>query len=120
MLTTLCFPTEAHEGPRRLLTAGLLSSLFAMPGCGKNYDPAYWHELYVENLQAELGLKRARQRGPIWDKYLIERVTLPNGNVLYKYNSGGTCRDILEVDPKADIIVGVSWEGDAKHCIVTP
>jgi hypothetical protein len=84
------------------------------------YDPQYWHENFVKNLQAEVGLNRAHQRGAEWDKYLMERVVLPNGNVAYKYDRGGTCRDILEVDPKTDVIVVVRWEGEARHCTVTP
>lgn len=106
-----------------LLVTGLLVGVFTVSGCegrSRMYDAQYWHENFVTNLQGEVGLKHARQRGPEWDKYLMERVSLPNGNMVYKYDRGGTCRDILEVDPRTDVIVAVRWEGDPRHCIVVP
>jgi len=121
------------------LFASLLVGLALVVGCGgRNYDPLFWHENFVSSLQSQVGQKIERvEEGSrkfstrpatpfpnnvtyLEDKYLIDIATLPNGNVIYKYRAFGTCRRIYEVDPKTDIIIAVSWKGEAKDCIIVP
>jgi hypothetical protein len=86
------------------------------------YDAQYWHQNFVTTIQNRVGTKMADVRRTSWadDKDLVDRTVQPNGNIAYRYLSGGTCRYIFEVDPNTDIIVAARWEGEARHCILVP
>ena len=48
-------------------------------------------------------------------------IQLPNGNIEYRYAGNlGRCIRIYEVNPKTDIIVQASFEGNKKDCVQMP
>lgn len=100
-----------------LFGVSILVGVFTIVGCSsQQYDPNFWHQNFVTNLQNQVGTKLGLYlQGR---KYSVSH--LPNGNVTYKIFRGGTCYSILEVDPKTDIIVAATWEGEAQHCIIIP
>jgi hypothetical protein len=112
-----------------LLSVGVLVP--ALAACSsQQYDPNYWHQNFVGGLQKNVGKTfekegdtiRYSSRSGGWAPYdgLVSRTVLPNGHVAYKYRYQGTCRYTFEVDPKTDIIVAATWEGEAKHCAIVP
>lgn len=101
----------------RALAAVLSIAVPTMAGCGsQQYDPQHWHAAFLAGLRNQVGTKLGN--------YLSQREytvsSLPNGNNVYKVFRGGTCYSILEVDPKTDLIVAATWEGEARHCIIIP
>ena len=102
----------------------LVLLLVAQCGCNTEiYQPEYWHKNFVAGLQSEVGKKFGDVRGKAGfaiQEYLVDSATLANGNATYKYRYQGTCRYTLEVDPKTDIIVATSWEGDERDCAIVP
>lgn len=107
-----------------LLTASLLAGIPVIGGCGsQTYDPSYWHQNFVGGLQREVGKNFSAIRGRAGlalDEYLVSRTDLPSGHIAYKYRYQGTCRYTFEVDPKTDIIVAATWEGEERHCAIVP
>ena len=105
-----------------LAIAILLVGLLQTAGCSsQKYNPNFWHQLYVEHLQAAVGRSFAEERNGWAQRVtLIGQTELSNGHVAYKYRDGGTCQHTLEVDHKTDIIVAVDWEGSNRDCIIMP
>ncbi|HRK78162.1 MAG TPA: hypothetical protein PLQ95_06450 [Thiobacillus sp.] len=107
-----------------LLSAFLLAGVPTVAGCSsQQYDPNYWHQNFVTILKNKIGQKFESVRGKAgWavTEAFIGSINLSNGNIAYRYRAGGTCRYTFEVDPKTDIIVAASWEGEARHCIIIP
>jgi hypothetical protein len=114
-----------------LVSAFLLAGVPIVAGCAsQQYDPAHWHENFVAGLQGNVGRKFERVRstrarggetgGWAVTEQLVDRVDLPTGHVTYKYRYQGTCRYTFEVDPKTDVIVAATWEGEARHCAIVP
>lgn len=109
-----------------LLSASLLAGVPTVAGCSsQQYDPNYWHQGFVTGLQNNVGKKfetvrKGETGGWAWDRDQIDRTELPSGHVAYKYRYQGSCRYTFEVDPKTDVIVSASWEGEARHCAIVP
>jgi hypothetical protein len=53
-------------------------------------------------------------------KNLLSHIELQSGNVAYNYRYQDTCRYTSEVGPETDLIVAVSWKGEAQHCTIIP
>ena len=113
----------------KLFTVGLLIGVFAAPGCGnfggKRYDPAYWHENFVNILSGQVGNNFGGLRYSGWDSpgRLANKTILPNGHVEYTYDERmdkypHNCQYTFEVDPKTNIVVAARWMGD--RCIIVP
>lgn len=51
---------------------------------------------------------------------LIDSKVLSSGNIENKYMHRGTCIYIFEIDPITRKIVGTSFEGSEKDCVVNP
>ncbi|HRK78163.1 MAG TPA: hypothetical protein PLQ95_06455 [Thiobacillus sp.] len=104
----------------------MLTSVPMVAGCSsQQYDPNYWHQNFIVGLQNNVGKKfwsvrKGETGGWAFDRNLIDRTDLPNGHIAYKYRGQGTCRHTFEVDPKTDVIVVASWEGEARHCAIVP
>ena len=98
--------------------------ILTMSCSSRIYDPNYRHQLYVKDLQNDVGKNfsylRSSFEGFAPDENLLSKTELTNGHIIYKYRSWRTCRDIYEVDSKTDIIVSVDWEGDKGDCAITP
>ena len=87
----------------------------------QKYDPNFWHQLYVEHLQAAVGRGFSGESNGLAQRVtLFGQTELSNGHVVYKYRDGGTCWHTLEVDHKTDTIVAVDWQGTKKDCFVMP
>lgn len=100
-----------------LLGVALLAGASTVAGCAsRQYDPNFWHQNFVTILQNKVGTKLGYFY--LERKYTVS--SLSNGNTSYRFFHGGTCYYTLEVDPKTDIIVAATWEGDAKDCIIIP
>lgn len=110
---------KLSSSTRRLCSMAVILTL-----CGCNttqYDPNYWHSGFVAGLKKHIGKKITDVRGGWANREdLVSRIELANRNVAYKYRYQGTCRYTFEVDPKTDLIVAVSWEGEARHCAIVP
>lgn len=106
-----------------LLCVPLLIGVPTVAGCSsQQYDPDYWHQNFVTNLRSNVGkkLNSVRNLGYASSEAFLGSTNLSNGNITYRYRAGGTCRYTFEVDPKTNIIVAATWEGEAKHCIIVP
>jgi hypothetical protein len=111
----------------RVITA-LLIAAGTVAGCGnwggESYDPHFWHQNFLNTLNSQVGRKYDVVRRGSWANStdLISSVTLSNGNVAYKYpyQNPSLCSYTFEVDPKTDVIVAVTWQGEEKHCILIP
>ena len=105
---------------RLALFVGLV---LAVSCCSRIYDPNYRHQLYVDQLQKNVGksfydLRSLEGFAPA--ENLLSETELTNGHIIYKYRSWRTCRYMYEVDSKTDIIVSANWEGDKADCAITP
>jgi hypothetical protein len=104
----------------------LVLYVLLMSGCNtEEYQPQYWHKNFVAILQSNVGMqfksvREGKTGGWAWDRNLVDRTELPTSNIAYKYRSQRTCRYTLEVDPKTDIIVATSWEGNERDCAIVP
>jgi hypothetical protein len=98
--------------------------MLELSGCNTQiYDPHYWHTGFVAMLHSKEREKFGDVRGIAGfaiEEASVGNSTLHNGNITYKYRYQGTCRYTLEVDPKTDIIVATSWEGDERDCAIVP
>jgi hypothetical protein len=100
--------------------------LLALSGCHTEiYEPQYWHKNFVAGLQSHVGkqyesVRKGKTGGWAPEEDFVSRTDLSTGNIAYKYRYQGTCRYTLEVDPKTDIIVAASWEGDERDCAIVP
>ncbi|MBD3813530.1 MAG: hypothetical protein IE917_15095 [Betaproteobacteria bacterium] len=114
-----------------LLSAFLLAGIPTMAGCSsQQYDPRHWHDGFVAGLQNNVGRQFNRVKSTAvrsgetggWapDAAFVSRTELPSGHIAYKYRYQGTCRYTFEVNPKTDLIVAASWEGEASHCAIVP
>ena len=114
------------KSPLIYVHAFILVGVLAIVSCSsQQYDPNYWHSGFVAGLQKNVGCSFASVRDGVtggWAPYKsqIGQLRLANGNIAYKYSHLRTCRYILEVDPKTDIVVAVDWEGDKSDCIIVP
>lgn len=100
-------------------TQYLVIASILIVGCSsQKYNPDFWHQNFLHQLQNNVGYFFAGG----WARHeeLIEQIELPSGYIAYKYRYIRTCRYILEVDPKRNIIVRVAWEGDKHDCIIVP
>ena len=114
------------KSPLANARASILVTALAIISCSsQQYNPDYWHQGFVVALQKYVGhdfkeVRTGQVGGWGRDASLKGRRELPSGNIAYKYSHLRTCRYILEVDPKTDIVVGVDWEGDKGDCIIVP
>ncbi len=113
-------PIVAIVVNKLLVLAGLSLAI----GCSsQQYDPNHWHQIYVDRLQKKIGKNFSSMRnlnGFAPDQNLLSETDTTSGHIIYKYRYIRTCRYMLEVDPKMDIIVGVDWEGEKGDCIHVP
>ena len=100
----------------------LLAGIFLSVACSsQKYNPSFWHQLYVEHLQAAVGRSfSGESNGWAQSVTLIGQSKLASGHIAYKYRDGGTCQHTLEVDDKTDTIVAVDWQGDKRDCFIIP
>ena len=111
---------------QNLTKAALFVGLILTVSCSSRiYDPNYWHQNFVNILQSNIGhnfgsVRSGDTGGWSRDEYLISHAVQTNGNIAYKYRYVRTCRYILEVNPKTDIIVNANWEGEKGDCIIVP
>lgn len=114
-----------------LFSLSLLAGALVIVGCSsQQYDPNYWHQNFVAGLHDNVGRTFEKEGDTVpysskWGgwaqhQYLVNRTVLPNGNIAYKYRYQGTCRYTFEVDPKTDLIVAATWEGEARYCAIVP
>lgn len=87
----------------------------------QKYDPNYQHQLFLVGLEKSVGRNFSEIRNTAYrDESILDEAKLSNGHIVYKYRYIRTCRYMLEVAPKTDIIVGTDWEGEKSDCIHVP
>ena len=116
---------SVKRGLAQTLLIFLILLILTVSCSSQRYDPNYWHQGFLVALQESIGQRFAivrRDTKGNWgqDKDLVGQAEQSNGNIAYKYRYIRTCRYILEVDPKTDIVVNANWEGDKGDCIIVP
>jgi hypothetical protein len=95
------------------VNAVLLGASVLMTGCAVG-DP---HENFVNRVN-RLPSNKISDYSFFHEKgRKLSEELLPNGHLLYRFVYANTCNYILEVDPRTNVIVKASYEGERRHCI---
>lgn len=101
----------------RRWTLLILLVVIAPSGCA-SVTP---HENFKDQLYRKVG-KNIDNLPPFWarERDLVDKKTLSNGNVEYRYQGIRSCQYMFEVGPKSRIIVNARFEGKEFDCVINP
>ena len=80
------------------------------------------HENFIATMRSDIGKKTddPTLSGWLQSGRLVERKTLPNGNIEEEYRFKSACRYFYEISPTTSIIVGWRFSGSERECEINP